>query len=37
MMAGAFGETPEGALFIFKDTTVDVSYRLVLLGFTLLL
>ena len=24
VMAGAFGETPEGALFIFKDATPEV-------------
>lgn len=25
-MAGAFGETPEGALFIFQDVTKQVSH-----------
>lgn len=24
VMAGAFGETPEGALFVFKDATLEV-------------
>lgn len=32
VMAGAFGETPEGALFIFKDSTPEVSRRACTLG-----
>jgi hypothetical protein len=26
VMAGAFGETPEGALFIFKDVSAEVCF-----------